>query len=116
MPPNVQSDLVDKNFLDRINISNDQHNVTNKHQKTATLNQKKFKDLILAETNCEYYLLQDFKMGQKIGSLNIFHNNFNGLESKHDLLHEFLINLNHRFDLITITETSEKNSNKELLT
>ena len=43
-------------------------------------------------------------------SLNIFHNNFNGLENKIDDLHQFLLQLNFRFDLLTITETSEKNS------
>ena len=114
MPPNFQSDFSDISFLNRINILDDPPQLTNEHKTKNKINLKEFQDLIQSENNCEYYSIQDFKIDKKT-SLNIFHNNFNGLESKHDYLCEFLTDLEYKFDIITITETSEKSDHKEFL-
>ena len=42
-------------------------------------------------------------------NFNIFHSNVNGLENKMDLLHEFLSSTSD-FDVIAITETSQRNN------
>ena len=115
MPPYIQY-FTDISFLNRINIIEDPSQPTTEENKSDSLDLKEFQDLILSENNCEYYSIQDFKINEEKGSLNIFHNNFNGLETKHDLLQEFLTNLDHKFDIITITETSEKSNNKDFLT
>ena len=39
---------------------------------------------------------------------NIFHTNINGLENKFEILHEFITNATYDFDIIGITETSQK--------
>ena len=44
-------------------------------------------------------------------NFNIFHNNVNVLETKHDILHNFLTNNYMDFDIIAITETSLKTGN-----
>ena len=54
-------------------------------------------------------LLNFKKLSQK--NFNIFHNNVNGLVTKHDLLHNFLTNNSMDFDIIAITETSLKTGN-----
>ena len=112
MPPNIQSDFTDISFLNRINIIEDPSQPATKENKSDSLDLKEFQDLILSENNCEYYSIQDFKINEEKGSLNIFHNNFNGLETKHD----FPKKVRHKFDIITITETSEKSNNKDFLT
>ena len=42
----------------------------------------------------------------KKDSFNIFHNNINGLETKHDLLHAFHVGNIVEFDIIAVTEIS----------
>ena len=62
-------------------------------------------------TSCKYYSCQDYKklVSDKKNSknVNIFHNNFNGLELKFGQFHNFLTNINSNLDVITITETSQ---------
>ena len=45
-----------------------------------------------------------------IKNFNIFYTNINGLENKFDLLYEFLSNSDSDFDIIGITETSQKSN------
>ena len=115
MPPNIQSDFSDVSFLNRINIFDDSPQLKSEQKIVNKINLKEFQDLIQSENNCEYYPIEDFKLDKK-SSLNIFHNNFNGLESKHDHLCEFLDHRKQKFDIIMITETSEKNDHGDFLT
>ena len=65
---------------------------------------------------CKYYSLQDIKkLSKKKKNLSIFHNNINGLENKFDLFQQSLQNSNFNFDIIAITETSQKESNGNFL-
>ena len=59
--------------------------------------------------DCKYYTVQDFKKLSLEKTLNIYHANVNGLDSHFDNLHEFLSNeQTPKFDIINITETSQK--------
>ena len=51
--------------------------------------------------------MQKLKMSK---NFNIFHTNINGLENKFDLLYKFLSNSDSDFDIIGITETSQKSN------
>ena len=57
----------------------------------------------------KYYSVNAFQNLKNQNSLNIFHSNVNGLESKFDHLHEFLAGAKSPLDIIAITETSEQN-------
>ena len=62
---------------------------------------------IPTKTSCIDYSVSDFqKFKVKKDSFNIFHNNINGLETKHDLLHAFHAGNIVEFDIIAVTETS----------
>ena len=60
----------------------------------------------LRNIDCKYYLMDHFQKFQakNKNNFNIFHSNVNGIESHHDVLHTFLTD----FDVLNITETSEK--------
>ena len=64
--------------------------------------------------NCSYYSVEEFKT--KFSSLNcnlnILHNNLNGLVSKFDYFHQFIVDMDI-FDIIAVTETSQKVSNND---
>ena len=66
-------------------------------------------------SGCEYYSSNKFhKITAKEknqNKVNIFHNNFNGLESKFEQLHHFLSSTDSDIDIIAITETSQQNDN-----
>ena len=49
-------------------------------------------------------------------NLNIFHNNVNGLETKFENLHHFLSNDSTKFDIIAITETTQRITNEKFHT
>ena len=61
----------------------------------------------ITESHCKYYSPDELKSKKLDSNFNIFHNNINGLESKHDQLHQFLAT-SIDFDVIAITETSQK--------
>ena len=68
---------------------------------------------------CEYYSCQDFDKlisNNYKNNVNIFHNNFNGLETKFDYFHNFLTNIASNLDIITITETSQHENNTKFKT
>ena len=60
-------------------------------------------------TTCKYYSANEFQNLKTSNNLNIFHTNINGLESKFDILHEFISNTSVELDIVAITETSHKN-------
>ena len=60
-------------------------------------------------TSYKYYTVNEFQT-LKNSNLNIFHTNINGLESKFDNLQEFVSSTSFGLDIISITETSHKNS------
>ena len=60
-------------------------------------------------TNCKYYNVNAFQSLQIQKNLNVFHSNVNGLESKLEVLHDFLAGSTSALDVIAITETSEQN-------
>ena len=70
---------------------------------------------ILYQNNCKYFTVKEIQEYKQWNNLNIFHNNINGLETKHDLLQQFLTNLTQNFDIITITETGQKAENPEFI-
>ena len=58
---------------------------------------------------CKYYNVNEFQNLKTLNNLNIFHTNINGLESKFDILHEFISNASLELDIVAITETLHKN-------
>ena len=59
------------------------------------------------KTSCIDYSVGGFqKFKVKKDSFNISHDNINGLETKHDLLHAFHAGNIVEFDIIAVTETS----------
>ena len=61
-------------------------------------------------TNSKYFSINEFHKLYKPKNLNIFHTNINGLETKLENLHEFVTGTPHKLDILSITETSEKES------
>ena len=60
------------------------------------------------QTDCNYYSVYDFQKLKNNKSFNIFHSNVNSLESKFGNLHQFVASTPSMFDVIAITETSQK--------
>ena len=56
----------------------------------------------------KYYSIKDFTTLNISKSFNIFYSNINGLESKLDNLCEFLSGTSNKIDILTFTETSDK--------
>ena len=52
--------------------------------------------------------MNEYQLLNKKSNLNIFHSNIYGLASKLDNLQEFLAWSTTKLDIVTITETSEK--------
>ena len=55
----------------------------------------------------KYYSVYDFQRLKIQRNFNVFHSNVNGLETKFDILHDFLSNSVSAFDVVGITETSQ---------
>ena len=76
----------------------------------------KFSDLEDDDLNYElptlstskYYSTQELAKLKISKQFNIFHTNINGLENIFEILHEFITNATYDFDIIGITETSQK--------
>jgi len=66
-------------------------------------------DDITDNIDSKYYPIDEFQKLEIQNSFNIFHSNVNGLDTHFENLHEFLANSNTPcFDVINITETSQK--------
>ena len=65
---------------------------------------------ITNNVSCKYYSVNNFykHLNDNIDNFNIFHSNLNGLETHFENLHEFLSSIPIDFDVINITETSQK--------
>ena len=66
--------------------------------------------------NCKYYTIDELQSSKDMGNCNIFHNNLNGLENKFEVLHNFLPGAPKEFDIMVITETSQKLANEDFKT
>ena len=89
------------------NTNNSNNNNNNKNIFSNSCD-KTIDENILNLTNCKYYTVSEFHNSTGNNNLNIFHNNVNGLESKFENFHHFLSNDSTKFDIIAITETSQK--------
>ena len=103
----------DTNELININLripSEETHGCNNTNDKQFTNRCDKDIDTNLpSKTCCKNYSIEEFQtLKTNKTDLNIFHNNINGLENKHDLLQNFLANNIINFDIIAIKETSLK--------
>ena len=98
---------------DRYFNKNDEEN-ENKSRQPSNIRMKSNKNEdgmnLSTFSNCQYYSVDDFSSLEFNDSLNIFHCNINGLESKIDQVHEFLSNSKSSIDIIAFTETSLKSS------
>ena len=70
---------------------------------------------ILNLTNCKYYTVSEFHNSTNNNNLNIFHN-VNGLQTKYENVHHFLSNALTKFDIIAITETTQRIINEKFYT
>ena len=63
-----------------------------------------------SNVNCKYYSVNDLHKHLKTNkqNFNVFHSNVNGLEFQFENLHEFLSRLPVDFNVINITETSQR--------
>ena len=62
----------------------------------------------ITNINSRYYPAGEFKKMNNENSFNIFHTNVNGLEHKFNLLHHFVNSSELDIDLISRSETSQK--------
>ena len=70
---------------------------------------------ILDTCNCKYFSVSEYHELSKEGNFDIFHNNINGLENKLGNLNQFLTTVSPKFDIVALTETSEKHRNEGFL-
>ena len=90
-------------------IKNDVNDLNLTFNNNDKNNDNRNNELNIPETHCKYYSPNDLKLINSEHNFNIFHNNINGLENKHDFLHQFLAS-SINFDVIAITETSKKHN------
>ena len=83
--------------------------IVNDTIKFTNISNNEINDELPNNTSCKYYSVNEYYQisNSEYKSLNIFHSNVNGLESKLGNLHEFLSSSNHKMDILSITETSE---------
>jgi len=66
-------------------------------------------DLNMAfQTDCKYYSVIEFQKLKNKRHFNLFHSNVDSLDAKFDNLHEFISSSPSKFDIIAITESSQK--------
>ena len=101
-------ELINLNF--GVSLENT-HVIANEDVQFSNLCDKDIDTNLPSKTCCKNYSITEFQKVKSQKNFNIFHNNVNGLETKHDLLHNFLTNNSMDFDIIAITETSLKTGN-----
>ena len=62
-------------------------------------------------SNCKYFTVNEVRNLKNNNNFNLFHSNINGLDSKFDDLYDFISSTSSAFDVIAITETSQKTMN-----
>ena len=96
------------------NINNNSNNNNNNNNNIFSNSCDKIIDEnILDLTNCKYHTVSEFHNSTDNNNLHIFHNNVNGLETKFENLHHFLSNDNTKFNIIAITETTQRITNEK---
>ena len=60
------------------------------------------------QTDCKYYSVNEYQNLKIKKSFNIFHSNTNSLESKFGNLHQFVSSTPSKFEVLAITETSQR--------
>ena len=104
-------------FLSQKINSNNNTNTSiniNTVNKLAAFSDKGIDEHITNLSDCKYYTVSEFYyLKNDDHNLNIFHNNVNGLETKFENLHHFLSKDSSKFDIIVITETSQKINHDE---
>ena len=100
------------------NINNNSNNNNNNNNNNIFSNScdKTSDENILDLTNCKCYTVSEFHNSTDNNNLNIFHNNVNSLETKFVNLHHFLSNDSTKFDIIAITETTQRITNEKFHT
>ena len=113
-----QDELKHKFSLDELpvnndeNINNNSNNSNNNNNIFSNSCDKTIDENILNLTNCKYYTVSEFHNSTDNNNLNIFHNVI-GLETKFENLHHFLSNDSTKFDIIAITETTQRITNEK---
>ena len=84
--------------------------VLSEGSKISVLNSHDIDDNISLNVNCKYYSVNNLNklLQANKGNLSIFHSNMNGLETHFENIHTFLSNVPVHFDIINVTETSQK--------
>jgi len=68
-------------------------------------------DLNMAfQADCKYYSVSEYQKLRNKKQFNLFHSNTNSLEAKFENLHEFISSTFNKFDILAITETSQKSN------
>ena len=63
-------------------------------------------------SECEEISVSKFQKKKIVNGFNVIHGNINGLEGKHDKIHEFLSGTSSSIDVLAITETSHQAENE----
>ena len=102
------------NFKNIINNNNNDKNLHNDNT-LSNLSDTEIDENSINLVNSKYYTVDEFNKLKTSNRFNIFHNNINGLETKFENIHQFLSSA-PEFDIIAITETSQKKKNDDFFT
>ena len=69
-------------------------------------------DIIIDSCDCKYFSVSDFNDLKRKTSLNILHNNINGLERKFENFNNLICNTFPQFDIIAVSETTQRDKNE----
>ena len=83
------------------------YEITSKACCFDSLKQSDLDENIITNIDSRYYPAHEFKNLNTNNYFNIFHANLNGLESKFELLHDFICSTKLDLDVINISETSQ---------
>ena len=82
--------------------------IVSKASDFESLKQADIDENIITNINSRHYPVHEFNKLNRENSFNIFHTNINGLENLFDLLHNLINSTELDVDLITTSETSQK--------
>ena len=84
------------------------YEIASKAYKIDSMNQYDIDDNIVNNINSRYYSAHEFNNMNDSESFKILHSNLNGLENKFDDYHTFVTSANSNFDVMCISETTQK--------
>ena len=113
---NVPYTQIDNTELDNVNNTNSMRfleslpnaEIINETSNFSIFSSNEISIELPSKTSSKYYSVNEYQLLNNSKSLNIFHTNINGLDSKFDNLHEFLSGTSKKIDILAITETSER--------